>query len=120
MLMNQIPVGFDKKTEEKLRRNAKAKEMKLAQYIRTLVDIGLQVEEMSERKESAKESKDSLMSALEFQQKLLQKGLISSYEILYLTRYILAKLPEDKSGEHNQILDSAQTKAKSLVEGLLG
>lgn len=119
-IMKQIPIGFDKKTEEKLRKNSKERDIKLAQYVRSLVEIGLRVEEMSEQKANKQNAKDELLDELIFHKKLLQKGLVSNYESLYLIRYILAHLPEDKLGEHNQMLDNAQMKAKSLVEGLSG
>ncbi len=118
--MKQISIGFDKRTEEKLRKNAKERDLKLAHYVRSLVDIGLRVEEMSEQKSAKKNDEGVLLDELMFHKKLLQKGLLSNYESLYLIRYILAHLPEDKPGEHNQMLDNAQMKAKSLIEGLSG
>lgn len=118
--MKQIPIAFDKQTEEKLRNNAKIKELKLAQYIRQLVDIGLRVEEIAEKKESEgnKEEHTEMEKLLETQQTLIQKGLISTYEILYLIRYILTTLPEHELDAHNKIFDQSQIKAKQLVENL--
>lgn len=118
--MRQIPVGFDKKTEELLRKNAKEKAITLAQYIRSLVDIGLRVEVMAEQTSGKKQANDGVIEELRLQQKLLQKGLLASYESLYLIRYLLVHLPEEKAGEHHQLLDNAQLKAKSLIEGLIG
>lgn len=117
--MKQIPVAFDKNTEEKLRKNSKKKDMKLAQYIRSLVDVGLRVEEISEQNASS-EGKSNLTNELEFHKKLFHKDLLSGYETLYLTRYILSLLPEEKPGEHNKTLDTAKLKAQSFVEGLIG
>src|SRR5689334_15095393 len=117
--MKQIPIGFDKKTEEKLRKNAKERDIALAQYVRNLVDIGLRVEEMSAKKEAGQDDKNGLEHELEFQKMLLQKGLSVHFETLYLIRYMLAHLPEEQPGDHNKMLDNAQIKSKSMVEKLL-
>jgi hypothetical protein len=116
--MNQIPVRIDKKTEEKLRTQAKEREMKLSQYIRHLIEIGLKIEEMSKQQEQNKSNHNPILDELQLHKKWFQKSLQSSYETLYLTRYLLAHLPEEKAGEHHQFLEQAQTKAKALVEGL--
>jgi hypothetical protein len=118
--MNQIPVRIDKKTEEKLRAQAKEKDMKLSQYIRHLIEIGLRIEEMSKQQEQDKPHQNPILDELQLHKKWFQKNLQSSYETLYLTRYLLTHLPEEKTGDHHQFLDQAQTKAKAFVEGLTG
>lgn len=117
--MKQICITFDDELQEKLRRNAKDKNMKLGQYIRNLVDLGLRVEEMSAQKKTGDDKPDPLISELDLFKNLLQKDLVSSYEMLYLIRHILTKMPEKTPGEHRTFSDQAETKAQSFVAGLL-
>lgn len=117
--MNQISITFPKKTKEKLHQNAQQKEIAIAQYIRDLVDIGLRVEEMSAQKKTDGDKPDPLIAEFDLFKKLLQKDLVSSYEMLYLIRYILTKMPEKTPGEYHTFLDQAETKAQSFVAGLL-
>ncbi len=114
--MNQISISFDKPTEEKLRNRAKENDMTVAHYVRRLVDIGLRVEEMSSQEKPTTDDSTELNDL----KKLLHKDLISSYEILYLVRYILTKMPEDQTGKHDEILGKVKIKAQSFVEGLIG
>jgi hypothetical protein len=117
--MKQICITFDDELQEKLRRNAKEKNTKLGQYIRNLVDLGLRVEEMSAQKKAEGDKPDPLTEEFALFKKLLQKNLVSSYEMLYLIRHILTKMPEKTPGEHRAFADQAETKAQSFVAGLL-
>src|SRR5690242_7472308 len=118
--MEQITVRFYEETYNKLSEFAQKKKMELAPYIRQLVELGLRIEEMSEQKtEGDNNSDNAIENTLHLHQKLLEKDLTSTYEMIYLIRYILASLPEKSAGDHAKILEGAKTKAKAYVEVLL-
>lgn len=116
--MERITIGFYPEIYEKLEERAKQKNLKVSQYVRQLVDLGLRIEEMSEQKSDNNTSTDPIEKALAFQQKLLQKEFLSSHETLYLVRYLLANSPEKNSGDHSKMLEAAKMKAQSLLEVL--
>jgi hypothetical protein len=116
--MNQISITFPKKTKEKLYQNAQQKEITIAQYIRDLVDIGLRVEEMSAQKKIDGDKPEPLMAELDLFKNLLKKDLVSSYEMLYLVRHILTKMPEKTAGELDAFAEEARIRSRSFVDGL--
>lgn len=117
--MERISIGFYPEIYTKLEKRADQKKLKLAQYIRQLVELGLRIEEMSEQKEGDKTDQNPIEKALAFQQKLLQKGFLSSHEALYLVRYMLPHLEEKNSGDHAKMLEAAKVKSQSLLEILI-
>ena len=114
--MSQISISFDPKTEERIRKNAQISDMTVASYVRKLVDIGLRVEEMSAHSEGGQPDENSILAELK---KLACRSLTANFETLYLQRYLLTQLPEEKAGTHNEMLDKAKLKAQSYVDGLL-
>lgn len=117
--MDRITIAFYPETFAKLTEGAAKKKTSIAHYVRELVDMGLKIEELSAKKDNEKPDKNAIETLLELQQSLLKKEFIANYESLYLTRYILANLPEKTPGDHQKMLDGAKLKAQSLLEILL-
>jgi hypothetical protein len=117
--MERITVSFSGETYEKIAKRADTKQMKVAAYVRQLVELGLRIEEMSEQKSSENQTKDPLEKSLQLLQKLLQKEFTSNQETLYLVRYILTNIAEKNTGDHAKMLDAAKVKAQTILEVIL-
>src|SRR5687767_14866146 len=113
--MERITISFYEEIYEKITQRAQMKRMRVASYVRQLVELGLRIEEMSEQKQSDNTRPDPVEEALALQQKLLQKEFISSQETLYLVRYILANIPEKNAGDHAKMLEAAKAKAQAVL-----
>lgn len=113
--MSQIPVGFPKKIEEKLRQTAKKRGVTLSHYIRELVEIGLQVEESAAKNLSEK----NVIEMQNLQMDLWENSLAWELESRYLLRYLVEQTSLNDKQKANYILETAKSKAEAFVKGLL-
>ena len=113
--MNQISVTFSKKLEGKLRQNAKKKDLSISQYIRELVEIGLQVEEAATKNLTQNSNSETQSSPLD----LWENSLTWELESRYLLRFLVEQASLDDKLKAKYILDTAKTKAEAFVKGLL-
>ena len=112
--MRQIPVGFPKKIEEKIRQTAKKRGTTLSHFIRELVEIGLQVEEAAAKNLPQKNASESS----DLQQDVWKKTLTWLLEIRYLMRYCVEEFLTDEKQKHSPALNTAKDKAEAFVKGL--
>ena len=117
--MNQISVKFDKKTEAVLRQKAQEKEMRLSEYLRRLIEIGLRVEEASSSKSSEDKLNYPKISELGELLKLWEKTLAWTLESRLLLRILVPQVLEKEEEKQKQLVTTTRTKAEKYVAGLL-
>lgn len=112
--MKSITINFYPEIYENLKKHAEDKKISINQYVRSLVDLGLRIEEMSGQ------PKENLPSnGLDILQKIAEKNLISTQEILYLARYIVTHLPQEQVSHHSEMLSQARVRSEGFVEALV-
>jgi hypothetical protein len=115
--MNRISITFYEEVFSKLQKYADEKKISIAQFVREMVDIGLRVQEIS-NKNDQENKKDMVLEKLDEMQKLIKNNMISGYENLYLTRYSVLNLPEKSEEELDGVIEKAKIKSKAYIEGL--
>lgn len=115
--MSKITIIFTEDIYQKLNDNAKNKKISTSQYIRNLIDVGLRVEEFSDKNEKGNDQ-NIMLEKLDEIHNFIKKGIISGCENLYLTRYSVLNLPGKSEEELDRVIEKAKIKSKAYVEGL--
>jgi hypothetical protein len=110
-----------------LQENATQKQIPVAHYARSLIDIGLRVEEAAAQNGDGNIKKKSEIDELGDLKKLWESDLSWILESLYLIRFLIRYLinneklsSEDNNNHIDEIINAAKNKARSYVNGLLG
>lgn len=120
--MQPLTIRLQEEELEKIKQLANHKKIPfLSEYIRSLIQIGLQVEEATEQfapnSNSQNISNTDLLQSND--ESLWEKMLIWELESRYLIRYLVDRLPEETDGQHRSFIKKAHEKAESHVAQLL-
>ena len=119
-LMRRITVTFSDASFLRLQAAANQKELSLAEYIRTLVETGCQVEEMTLRQTTENTEKKPSATSQDKTKNRRQNNLACVLESRYLLRYLvdnLAHIPREKRAlVLTTVKEKAQAVAAELVE----
>ncbi|MEO8402829.1 MAG: hypothetical protein ABI597_13740 [Gammaproteobacteria bacterium] len=114
--MQRINVSFSENVYKILEDRRQKKDQKsLAEGVRELVDLGLRIEEASE-KNNQNQDEDELKKITE----MLKKNLIWSMETRLLARFLVEKIPTTDKDKLIEILKKYKEKAHDHVKGLVG
>lgn len=122
--MHRITIRLNEEDFKKIQRYAsRKKNLFLSEYMRSLIQTGLQVEEATEKTQSTMDahtitSPDST-KVLDEHQHLWKNMLIWGLESRYLIRYIVDKLPKETAEQHKNYMDKAKKKAELRIAELL-
>lgn len=113
--MPRITVSLPDSDFGKITAAAKKKAVSLSEYFRTLIQIGLAVEE------TAAENTAGNTHAMDLaQQKVLWKNMLEwQLEARYLVRHLADTLTPANAEQRNQLLQEAKQKAESRVNEIL-
>lgn len=117
--MKQLCIRLDQKTYEKTKCRADDKALPIAQYIRRLVELGLRIEEMSEKKGEGNDQNNELFSDLGSSKMLWEKELSWTLEVRFLLRVLIGKLLLNKDEVDGNIIQQSKIHAEHFVAGLL-
>lgn len=113
--MKRLSVSFCDEIFAKLEARAiKNGNHSIANEVRELVDLGLKVEEASQ-KNGENVADETTLKLIE----MLKTNLTWSMETRLLARYMVDKLPDTGDENHGAILDKFKEKSANYVEGML-
>jgi hypothetical protein len=125
--MPRLTITFCTDMFNQLQENATQKQIPVAHYARSLIDIGLRVEEAAAQNRDGNNKQKSEIDELGDLKKLWETDISWLLEALYLIRYLFRYLinneklsPEDNNNHIDEIINAAKNKAQSYVNGLLG
>jgi hypothetical protein len=125
--MSRLTITFCTDVFNQLQESATQKQIPVAHYARSLIDIGLRVEEAAAQNRDGNNKQKSEIDELGDLKKLWENDLSWLLEALYLIRYLFRYLinneklsPEDNNNHIEEIINTAKNKAQSYVNGLLG
>lgn len=116
--MKQFCIRLDEKTFNTLQQKAQDKALKLSEYIRRLVELGLRIEEMSEKKSGKNNGDSALLSDLGSSKSLWEKELAWTLEMRFLMRFLVDKLLYGKGQTDGNLLQESKLRAENFVAGL--
>lgn len=117
--MKQLCIRLDEKTFDKVRKRADEKALKLSEYIRRLVELGLRIEEMSEKKSTKDNGDNEQFSDLGSSKFLWEKELAWTLEMRFLIRFLADKLLYGKDQTDGNLLQESKIRAENFISGLL-
>jgi hypothetical protein len=116
--MAQYCISLPEEFHEKLKLGAKKQHISISHYIRKLVEMGMELESLSDENEGGSGDKTSLFS--EEKQRVLWKNLLSwSLESRVLTRVLFGKILDGKFPDVDGEIKMIKEKAEAKVDGLL-
>lgn len=117
--MKQLCVRFDEKTFQILQKNADEKALKIAEYIRRLIDVGLRLETISASKSEENNGEENKISELGEVKKLWEHSLAWALETRLLTRLLMREVSKKSEEELLSMVNTLTDKAENHVAGLL-
>jgi hypothetical protein len=126
-IMPRLTITFSTDVYNQFQENAAQKQIPVAHYARSLIDIGLRVEEAAAQNGDGNIKKKSEIDELGDLKKLWESDLSWILESLYLIRFLIRYLinneklsSEDNNNHIDEIINAAKNKAQSYVNGFLG
>ena len=117
--MKRLCVRLDEKTTNKIQDRANEKALSLSEYIRRLVELGLRIEEMSEKKSDADDQSNEAFSDLGSSKILWEKELAWTLEMRFILRLLVDKLVFGKTEFDHNLMQESKIRAEHFVAGLL-
>ncbi len=114
--MGRVSVNYADDFEEKITQRACQKKITLSAYARHLTELGLRIEELSEKNEANADKADPTLEAINQLKKLQQKSFLASQEALYLVRYLTSRVKEKTPHENEKMLEIAKVQSKTRLE----
>ncbi len=116
--MGQYCISLPEELHEKLKSGAKKQHISLSQYLRKLVEMGMELESLSDENKKGDGDNTSVFS--EEKQRVLWKNLLSwSLETRVLTRVLFGKILDAKFSDVDDEINMIKEKAEAKVDGLL-
>lgn len=116
--MKQLCIRLDQKTYEKIKNHAHDKALKLSEYVRRLVELGLRIEMMSEEKAAKNNDSEAHFSELGDSKILWEKELAWTLEMRFLMRILADKILYGKDQTDENLLNESKIRAENFVAGL--
>ncbi len=117
--MKQLCIRLDEKTTNKIQERANEKALSPSEYIRRLVELGLRIEEMSEKKNEGNDQNIEAFSDLGSSKMLWEKELAWTLEVRFILRFLVDKLGFSKTEIDSTLMQESKTRAEHFVAGLL-
>jgi len=116
--MTRFCISLPDDIHEKLKSNAKEQHISIAHYIRKLIEMGLEIENLTGKNKGDAGDNTSIFS--EEKQRALWKNLMSwSLESRLLTRVLFGKILEGKYPDVDAEIKSIKDKATAHALGIL-
>ena len=116
--MGQYCISLPEQLHEKLKVGAKKQQISVSQYIRKLVEKGMELEDLTDQNKSGSGENGSIFS--EEKQRVLWKNLMSwSLETRVLTRVLFGKILDTKYPDVDAEIQMIKEKAEAKANGLL-
>lgn len=116
--MARFCISLPDEIHEKLKLNAKGQHISVAHYIRKLIEMGMEIESLTDKNKGDASDNSSIFS--EEKQRVLWKNLMSwSMETRLLTRVLFGKILDGKYPDVNAEIKSIKDKATAHALGIL-